>query len=44
MLTAGGSLSSTSVTLGGLHSGKAYVGRGSDGGRIRIEASAEPGP
>jgi len=43
-LAAGGSLRSASVTLDGLRSGEAYVGRGSDGGRIRIEASAEPGP
>lgn len=43
-LAAGGDLGSASVTLDGLRSGKAYVGRGSDGGRIRIEASAEPGP
>jgi hypothetical protein len=43
-IAAGGGLASASTTLDGLRSGKAYVGRGSDGGRIRIEASAEPGP
>jgi hypothetical protein len=43
-LAAGGDLGSASVTLDGLRSGKAYVGRAGDGGRIRIEASAEPGP
>jgi hypothetical protein len=32
------------VTLDGLRPGAAYDGRGSDGRRIRIEASAEPGP
>jgi hypothetical protein len=36
--------SGQSATLDGLRPGAAYVGRGSDGGRLRIEASAEPGP
>jgi hypothetical protein len=43
-LAAGGELGSQATTLDGLRAGKAYVGRGSDGSTIRIEANAEPGP
>ena len=43
-LSVGGGSGSASTTLDGLRPGAAYVGRGSDGSRVRIEASAEPGP
>jgi hypothetical protein len=43
-LAAGGPVGSKATTLDGLRAGRAYVGRGSDGSRIRIEANAEPGP
>jgi hypothetical protein len=43
-LSARGGAASASASLPGLRPGRAYVGRGSDGGRVRIEASAEPGP
>jgi hypothetical protein len=43
-LRAGGALASASAELDGLRAGKAYVGTDGTGARIRIEASAEPGP
>jgi hypothetical protein len=44
-LSAGGVLSSTSTDLDGLRAGSAYVAvQQGTGARIRIEASAEPGP
>jgi hypothetical protein len=43
-LTAGGGVASQATTLDGLRAGKSYVGRSGDGGTIRIEANAEPGP
>jgi hypothetical protein len=44
-LTAGGGLSSVSTTIDGLRPGKAIVGTpGGPGNRVRIEATAEPGP
>ncbi len=44
-LTAGGELNSVSTTIDGLRPGKAIVGRPRDAGnRVRIEATAEPGP
>lgn len=45
-LEAGGQLSSVSVTLEGLRPGEAYVGRlsGAAAGRVRVSATAEPGP
>jgi hypothetical protein len=43
-LVAGGDLSSSRTTIDGLRAGAAYNGRAGDGGRVRIEASAEPGP
>jgi hypothetical protein len=44
MLGVSGGVVSTSTTLDGLRPGRAYVGRAGGGGRVRIEASAEPGP
>ncbi len=45
MITAGGDLSSVSTTIDGLRPGEAIVGRPRDAGnRVRIEATAEPGP
>jgi hypothetical protein len=42
---AGGALSSASVELDGLRPGKAYVATNeATGAKVRIEASAEPGP
>ena len=44
-LTAGGELNSVSTTIDGLRPGEAIVGRPRDAGnRVRIEATAEPGP
>jgi hypothetical protein len=44
-LRAGGALGSASVKLDGLRAGKAYVGTELDTGvKVRVEASAEPGP
>jgi hypothetical protein len=44
-LKAGGELSSVSTTLDGLRPGEAVVGRpGAAGNRVRVEATAEPGP
>ena len=44
-LRAGGALSSASAELDGLRPGRAYVAtQEGTGARIRIEASAEPGP
>ena len=44
-ITAGGGLNSVSTTLDGLRPGKAVVGTPSGpGNRVRIEATAEPGP
>jgi hypothetical protein len=44
-LRAGGALGSASITLDGLRPGKAYQGTELDtGARVRVEASAEPGP
>jgi hypothetical protein len=45
-IEAGGQLSSASVRLDGLRPGDAYVGTlgGNASGRVRIEATAEPGP
>jgi hypothetical protein len=45
-IEVGGQLSSGSVSLEGLRPGKAYVGMisGRASGRVRIEATAEPGP
>ncbi len=44
-LTAGGELNSVSTTIDGLRPGEAIVGRPRGAGnRVRIEATAEPGP
>ena len=45
-IEVGGQLGSGSVSLDGLRPGGAYVGTlsGSAGGRVRVEATAEPGP
>lgn len=44
-LRAGGALGSASVRLDGLRAGAAYVGTELDtGAKVRVEASAEPGP
>jgi hypothetical protein len=45
-IEVGGRLSSGSVSLDGLRPGDAYVGTlsGSASGRLRVEATAEPGP
>lgn len=44
-LTAGGDLNSVSTTIDGLRPGKAIVGTPTGrGNRVRIEATAEPGP
>jgi len=44
-ITAGGGLSSASTTIDGLRPGKAIVGTPEGpGNRVRIEATAEPGP
>jgi hypothetical protein len=44
-LTAGGDLNSVSTTIDGLRPGKAIVGRPTGAGnRVRISATAEPGP
>jgi hypothetical protein len=45
-LRVGPQVSSAATTLNGLHHGEAVVGRpvGGGGNRVRIEASAEPGP
>ena len=45
-IEVGGQLSSGSVSLDGLRPGEAYVGMisGRASGRVRIEATAEPGP
>jgi hypothetical protein len=44
-ITAGGDLSSVSTTIDGLRPGKAIVGTPEGpGNRVRIEATAEPGP
>lgn len=44
-LRAGGALGSASVKLDGLRPGKAYVGTELETGvKVRVEASAEPGP
>ena len=45
-IQVGGQLSSGSVSLDGLRPGDAYVGTlgGSASGRVRVEATAEPGP
>jgi Neuroendocrine-specific golgi protein P55 (NESP55) len=45
-IEVGGQLSSGSVSLGGLRPGDAYVGTlsGNASGRVRVEATAEPGP
>jgi hypothetical protein len=44
-ITAGGGLSSVSTTIDGLRPGKAVVGTPTGpGNRVRIEATAEPGP
>lgn len=44
-LRAGGALGSASVKLDGLRSGKAYEGTElGTGVKVRVEASAEPGP
>ena len=44
-ITAGGGLSSVSTTIDGLRPGKAIVGTPEGpGNRVRIEATAEPGP
>jgi hypothetical protein len=44
-LRAGGEVGSASAKLEGLRAGKAYVGTEvGTGARIRIEATAEPGP
>jgi hypothetical protein len=44
-ITAGGELSSVSTTIDGLRPGKAIVGTPEGpGNRVRIEATAEPGP
>jgi len=42
---AGGAIGSASIELDGLRPGKAYVGtEGSTGVKVRVEATAEPGP
>ena len=45
-IEVGDALNSMSVSLDGLRPGDAYVGRlgGQAAGRVRVEASAEPGP
>jgi hypothetical protein len=43
-LRAGAAVSSSSAQLDGLRPGRAYDGRLEAGGRVRVEASAEPGP
>ena len=44
-ITAGGALSSVSTTIDGLRPGRAIVGTPEGpGNRVRIEATAEPGP
>ena len=44
-ITAGGGLSSVSTTIDGLRPGKAIVGTPTGAGnRVRVEATAEPGP
>jgi hypothetical protein len=44
-IRAGGGLNSTSTTIDGLRPGDAIVGRPTGpGNRVRIEATAEPGP
>ncbi len=44
-ITAGGGLNSVSTTIDGLRPGEAIVGRPTGAGnRVRIEATAEPGP
>ena len=44
-ITAGGGLSSVSTTIDGLRPGEAIVGTPEGpGNRVRIEATAEPGP
>jgi hypothetical protein len=44
-ITAGGDLNSVSTTIDGLRPGEAIVGRPTGGGnRVRISATAEPGP
>lgn len=44
-ITAGGELNSVSTTIDGLRPGKAIVGRPTGAGnRVRVEATAEPGP
>jgi hypothetical protein len=44
-ITAGGELNSVSTTIDGLRPGEAIVGRPTGGGnRVRVEATAEPGP
>jgi hypothetical protein len=44
-ITAGGELNSASTTIDGLRPGEAIVGRPTGAGnRVRIEATAEPGP
>jgi hypothetical protein len=44
-LRAGGALGSTSVSLDGLRPGRAYEGTEPNTGvKVRVEASAEPGP
>jgi hypothetical protein len=44
-ITAGGGLNSVSTTIDGLRPGKAIVGTPvGQGNRVRIEATAEPGP
>jgi hypothetical protein len=44
-ITAGGGLSSVSTTIDGLRPGKAIVGTPEGpGNRVRVEATAEPGP
>lgn len=46
VLRAGGALSSSSLPLDGLRPGDSYLGVpvGERGSRVRVEASAEPGP
>ena len=44
-ITAGGGLSSVSTTIDGLRPGEAIVGApAGQGNRVRISATAEPGP
>jgi hypothetical protein len=44
-ITAGGELNSVSTTIDGLRPGEAIVGRPTGAGnRVRVEATAEPGP